>query len=235
MSGMEERRTCSVAGCNRPTIARGLCTKHYQRWQRHGDPLKTRAYEGAHCKIEGCAKPAKALGLCRAHYWRFKTHGDALGGRTALGEPQKFLTKAIAYDGDECLRWPFGQNGLGYGIIHIDGKPQLVSRVVCESVNGPPTTPEHEAAHHCGKGHEGCVTPKHLYWATPSENQMDRVRHDTHQRGERHPLVKLTEDQVREIRELGKTTPHQEIADRYGIGRTQVSRIITRKRWGWLR
>lgn len=33
------QHTCSVDGCDRPYIARTYCTKHYQRWQRHGNPL----------------------------------------------------------------------------------------------------------------------------------------------------------------------------------------------------
>lgn len=33
-------RICSVAGCGRPRHGRGWCTKHYQRWKRHGDPNK---------------------------------------------------------------------------------------------------------------------------------------------------------------------------------------------------
>lgn len=36
-------RICSVEDCRKPTgvagTARGWCTKHYQRWQRYGDPL----------------------------------------------------------------------------------------------------------------------------------------------------------------------------------------------------
>lgn len=28
---------CSVAGCARPALARGWCSKHYQRWSKHGD------------------------------------------------------------------------------------------------------------------------------------------------------------------------------------------------------
>ncbi len=27
---------CSASGCERPTLARGLCGKHYQRWRKHG-------------------------------------------------------------------------------------------------------------------------------------------------------------------------------------------------------
>jgi HNH endonuclease len=30
---------CSVDGCESPAKFRGWCSKHYQRWQKHGDPL----------------------------------------------------------------------------------------------------------------------------------------------------------------------------------------------------
>lgn len=32
------KRTCTIDGCGSPTRARGWCSKHYQRWQTHGDP-----------------------------------------------------------------------------------------------------------------------------------------------------------------------------------------------------
>lgn len=32
-------RSCSIDGCNRPFRARTWCNMHYQRWDRHGDPL----------------------------------------------------------------------------------------------------------------------------------------------------------------------------------------------------
>lgn len=232
---MTTPRLCSVDGCDKPTIARGFCTLHYQRWKRHGDPTKTKRYEGALCSVEGCSKVATKRLLCRAHYWRLREHGHPLAGRTELGAPRKFLdTVAIPYQGDDCLPWPFGHNGLGYGVIQVDGEQRLVNRLICEAVYGPPPTQEHEAAHSCGNAALRCCTPRHLRWATPSENQMDRVIHGTHQRGERHPLRKLTEHDVREIRRLALTNSHADIARRYGVGRVQISRIAARKRWGWL-
>ena len=32
--------TCDIEGCDRPVLvaSRGWCSRHYQRWQRHGDP-----------------------------------------------------------------------------------------------------------------------------------------------------------------------------------------------------
>jgi hypothetical protein len=31
-------RTCTIQGCNSPRLARGWCSKHYQRWKKHGHP-----------------------------------------------------------------------------------------------------------------------------------------------------------------------------------------------------
>lgn len=33
------KATCSVDDCQRPSVARGWCQRHYKRWHRHGDPL----------------------------------------------------------------------------------------------------------------------------------------------------------------------------------------------------
>ena len=33
------RAPCTVEGCNSPRVGRGLCSKHWQRWRKSGDPL----------------------------------------------------------------------------------------------------------------------------------------------------------------------------------------------------
>jgi hypothetical protein len=170
--------------------------------------------------------------LCQAHYYRLVAHGDPLAGRTAEGAPARFLQDAIRYDGNDCLPWPFAENGKGYGVIWNGKRMQLVTRIVCEARHGPAPSPLHEAAHSCGKGHESCCTPAHLHWATHQENELEKVDHGTHRKGERHPLVKLSEEEVRQIRELKGVLLQREIAELYGIKRTQVSRIHSGKRWG---
>ena len=37
-------KQCSIDGCEKRHVARGFCRQHYQRWQRHGDPLVTLTY-----------------------------------------------------------------------------------------------------------------------------------------------------------------------------------------------
>lgn len=34
------KRTCSIPGCESPTVGRGWCRSHYARWHRSGDPVK---------------------------------------------------------------------------------------------------------------------------------------------------------------------------------------------------
>ena len=77
-----------------------------------------------------------------------------------------------------------------------------------------------------------------LCWGNHSENQYDAVKHRTHvdNRGEKHGLAKLTEQDVRMIIYMYRTGLflQKEIAKIYGIYQNTVSRIVNRKRWGYL-
>ena len=185
------------------------------------------------CSIEGCSKVHYGRGWCAAHYMRWRVHGDPLGGSTRKGEVSAFLENTVfCFEGDECLIWPYATGGNGYGQIAINGKMRPVNRMICEHEHGPPPTPKYQAAHSCGKGHLGCVNPKHLRWATPKENAADRLIHGTHSRGARHSTAKLTESQVLEIR--ASTTPTTQLAREIGVSYSVISMIRSRKRWAWL-
>ena len=191
------------------------------------------------CSIDGCNGNAHddangARGWCNAHYRRWRRLGDPAGGGTSKGEPLAFLTAAIEYDGDGCLRWPYSKDRKGYGKVYIDGKYCVSSRVVCERAHGPAPSRAHEAAHSCGKGHLGCIAPGHLSWKTRAENQADRIDHGTHTRGERGGSAKLTELQISEIRALRGKMPNREIAATFRVSDRTVRHILNGTNWAWM-
>lgn len=185
------------------------------------------------CSIENCEKMQVGRGLCRMHYSRLLRHGDPLVvkvERSHRGEPQCFYESVVlGYEGAECLIWPFGRFSNGYG--KMGGR--IVSRLVCEDEYGAPPTAEHEAAHSCGKGHLGCVTKKHLRWATPKENNSDKELHGTSQRGENNPYSKLTESDVITIRSLLGSKSQRQIAKDFGVSQFCIHSIKSGKKWGW--
>lgn len=149
--------------------------------------------------------------------------------------PRAFLEMAIAYPGDECVRWPFRRNNKGYPQIGWGGKIVLAHRLVCRRVQGPPPPGKPLAAHSCGNGHLACITPQHLRWASWSQNMDDAISHGRTTRGERAAFVKLTEAQVIEIFRRSKAGETQRsLAVEFRIDQKNVSHIKLGRSWKWL-
>jgi len=68
-----------------------------------------------------------------------------------------------------------------------------------------------------------------LRWDTHQSNIEDKARHGTQPCGEAINTAKLTADDVREIRRIGK--PLKQHAQRYGVTESLVSAILSRKAW----
>jgi hypothetical protein len=190
------------------------------------------------CSAQDCIKPARSSnGFCAAHYVRWKRYGNPLGSKPRQLTPGQryYLDIVLAYEGQDCLFWPFGRFADGYGQVMFSGKKHRVSRLVCEHVNGPPPTANFQAAHSCGNGHLACVAKSHLEWKTHAGNMVDMVDHGTSTRGERHNMAKLTEADIRSIRSLRGRLPQFKVAARFGISKAQASRIQNGKNWGWLK
>lgn len=171
------------------------------------------------------------------HYQRWQRHSDPAVRLSTVGRrrAQRFFREVVlSYEGDECLTWPFARNKFGYGVILSEGRKQIVSRLVCTEVNGPPPTEIHEAAHLCGKGHEACVARRHLAWKTPVANAADRLVHGTDNRGSRNGLVRLTEDDVRQIRAMRGTASMSAIGRQFDVSAKSISQIYAGDSWKWL-
>lgn len=183
------------------------------------------------CAVDGCSKPKKGRGYCAMHYRRLMTHGDLnIVNKAASGAALAFVMDvAMNCKSDECLTWPFGRS-YGYGSMCYEGKTVIASRFICELANGPSPL-KHDAAHSCGNGHLACVNPRHLSWKTRSENIEDMRAHGTLRIGEKNPMSKLRHADVIKIFELKGTETHQTIADRFGVARSVVSRILSGRRW----
>ena len=116
----------------------------------------------------------------------------------------------------------------------LNGKRMGAHVAMCMLAHGERPSSTHYAAHSCGKGHLGCVNPRHVRWATPLENAMDRIEHGTSRRGEAHYGSKLTESGAREIRALRGIETQESLAKRFGISRTGVSGVQNGHSWSWL-
>lgn len=136
---------------------------------------------------------------------------------------------------DKCWLWLAGRDINGYGRIGTgghDGPTHLAHRVsyrlatgnepgalfVCHSCDNPP-----------------CVNPRHLFLGTNTDNLRDASKKGLLrgiQAGERHPRAKLTESDVRAIRDAvrnGRSVAS--LAREYGMSQSTLSRVWRGLRW----
>ena len=226
---------CLVDGCLKKHQARGFCENHYRLFLKYGDPLYVKpAFVANPCAVQECDRPAECQGYCKPHYSRLLRHGDPLLGRTPVGGPLAWLQRHVSHQSDECLIWPFRRRSTGYGEAPFRGARMSANRIMCILAHGEPPTEDHHSAHSCGNGFGGCVNPKHLRWATKSENEIDKLDHGKSNRGTRHGMSKLTEEDVRSIRAAEGSMPQKAIAEKFGVSRATIGAIHSRQRWSWL-
>lgn len=190
------------------------------------------------CSVEGCGKPHDSHGFCGKHQMRMKRRGEINPKpRIVHGSLKEWINRvAINYKGDDCLIWPFGSFPSGYAQMSDQGHKTNASRYICAVAHGAPPSDIHEAAHSCGNGHGGCVSPNHLRWATPIENNSDKTEHGTALNGEKNHRSKLTSSDVAEILnklKMGET--QRTVAKQYGVSQPTISLIVQGKNWKYLR
>ena len=126
----------------------------------------------------------------------------------------------------ECTRY---KRKTGYGLIGVAGKVLSAHRVAYEIWVGAIPAGMF-VCHHCDN--PSCINPEHLFIGNHKDNAEDKVSkgRQYHPIGEIHGRAKVTEDQVMKIREItGKF--QREIAEMFGIDRSQVSDIRNNRTW----
>ena len=144
--------------------------------------------------------------------------------------PEERLRDRLRRADNGCLEWQ-GPVDEGYGRIGIaPGRTERAHRLAWTLANGP-IPPGMCIRHTCDN--RRCCDLNHLLLGTKQQNAQDMVDRDRQAKGERHSYAKLTDQQVREIRELwaagGKTK--KEIGERFGITARNVLSIVRRDTW----
>lgn len=122
--------------------------------------------------------------------------------------------------------------GKGYLIVHLkkDGKryARYVHRLTAEAY--VPNPHNHPVVNHDDGNKENCHYTN-LIWSTYSENNQHAYDTGLKPRGEGQYKAILTEENVREIKRLGKYATFQEIADKYGVSKATVRDVLVGKTW----
>lgn len=67
---------CSIQGCSKPHVAKGLCSMHYVRVLRTGSTDRIKRIAAPVCSVTDCTKKSVGKDLCQLHYRRWKTTGS---------------------------------------------------------------------------------------------------------------------------------------------------------------
>ncbi len=204
---------CSVAGCSKRIEARGLCDKHYRRWQRHGDPLKGRVAPGTPTAARLAPLIDRSAGPDACWPWTGRRDGAGYGRLSVDGRERR--VHQLVYEIEHGPR---------------PNMPGYHGAVVRHSCDNPAC---------CNPAHLilGTVADnnrdRHTRGRTVLPTYEQRMRNVA--RGARVHGTKLTPSSVREVRRLAAAgLKHGAIALRFGVSCSAVQRIASRRNWRWV-
>lgn len=188
------------------------------------------------CYYEGCNEVAVVKDLCLKHYnlWLGNVDGRYEHIRSV---EQRFWSRVWKPTKDGCWIWKGTIMGLGYGSLHINRgdahRIEMRAHRLSWKIHYGEVPDDLLVLHKCDV--RNCVNPRHLFLGTYQDNQSDMVEKGRSAHGEGHSNVKLTEDEVLEIRYLAKTDQctQKMLAKMFNIGQRMISHIINYDHWNY--
>ena len=154
---------------------------------------------------------------------------------------KRFWSKVDKKDTESCWLWLGHTDSHGYGRLRKEGvnthwTASRLSLII--QTNRLPESRLEMACHTCDNPR--CVNPHHLYWGNNSTNQKDAVERGRktmpEAQGEKNGYSKLTEQDVKQIRNLIKEGLYNTtIGEMFGVHHSTVSLIRLNKAWQFVR
>lgn len=145
---------------------------------------------------------------------------------------ERFWNKVDTGATGGCWLWTGAKNEKGYGVIGRGGRGSGNEKAhrVSWMIHFGPIPDGLFVCHKCDN--PACVNPDHLFLGTNDDNVQDMVSKNRNARGETS-YAKLTEEQVIDIRQRHKQreVSCQDLANEYGVSRSEVQLIVSGKRW----
>lgn len=131
-----------------------------------------------------------------------------------------------------CLLWTGGKQKKGYGQFWFQGKNWLAHRFSFLLQGGVLTTEKPRALHHCDT--PACCRFDHLFAGSDADNTADMVAKGRDRLreaplGEQCGAHRLTEDQVREIRNRSESSLY--LAPIYGVDSSTIRYLRAGRSW----
>ncbi len=135
--------------------------------------------------------------------------------------------------GEPSVCWEFKGKlfSNGYGDFRMNAVSTMAHRVSYFIANGE-LPDDLVVCHHCDN--RRCVNPQHLFIGTQVDNMQDMMQKGRNKpaRGEKGGKSKLTDNDVRSIRQLAISGMfHREIAAKFGVSTKQITVIVNRIQW----
>ncbi len=190
------------------------------------------------CNIEGCGNKYLAKGLCSKHWARDNRYGNPTIVKSVVGvgvsQEDRFWNKiSVAENTNDCWPWRGTLNNKGYPQcgFKIKGKRFALPYRIAYLLHYKTDPESFNVCHKCDN--PLCCNPNHLFLGTQQENMLDCSKKNRISYGENHPHSKLTEDNVRFIRNNYSNVTKQlyDFASKFNVSFSTIYDVVKYRTW----